>query len=200
MRTLLARAVASLVLALAFAGPAFAQDPSFPDLGSDGISPDPSSPDPSLPPPECEDGVLSIGDAIVREGDGVARLPVRLTSDADFICEPGVSYRTTPGSAAEGVDYTPASGDVDFENATIEVPITDDGLHEGDETFDVILENPDSAEIGDGVGTVTVIDDEPPPVLSVTGGEVVERGLAAFTLRLSGPRAATGCARSTTSV
>jgi hypothetical protein len=129
---------------------------------------------------------------------------VRLESDADFVCEATVPFSTAPGSATEGVDYGGVSGEVEFGGADeqeIPIPIADDGLHEGDESFSVVLGQGDGAEVDPefATGNVTIIDDEAPPVMSVTGADVVEGGVAAFTVVLSAPSGTTVSAPYTTS-
>src|SRR5437764_1335877 len=80
-------------------------------------------------------------------------------------------YATHDGSAQANVDYVPASGTIRFvpgqTNATINIPILDDTVFEGLETFTVALSNPTAgATIGPrATTTVTIIDDE-----SVTPG------------------------------
>jgi hypothetical protein len=209
MRSTLLRLLAALLLAMTLAAaPAAAQGDSEPD-GSPGLgegpdsSPDPSLPDPEPEEPECEEGTLSILDVTVPEGGGVAIVRVILTSEEGFVCEATVPYSTTPGTATEGADYGPIAGEIEFGGAGVaelEVPIADDGLHEGDESFDVVLGEADGASVDplQSAGTVTIIDDEFPPVMSVTGADVVEGGVAAFTVVLSAPSATTVSASYTT--
>jgi hypothetical protein len=57
-----------------------------------------------------------------------------------------VDYATSPGTATAGADYTTTSGTANFAagatTATFSVPILDDQLIEGNETFNVTLTNP----------------------------------------------------------
>ena len=61
-----------------------------------------------------------------------------------------VNYATQNGTAIAGADYTATSGTLvwangDTTNKTINVPITNDGIVEGQETFNVVLSSPGGA-------------------------------------------------------
>jgi Zn-dependent metalloprotease len=84
---------------------------------------------------------------------------------------PGVSidYATSSGTATEGEDYTGRSGTLTFGSGvtsrTFTVPITNDALTEGNETFDVTLSNPQGASLVLGspaAAVVTIVDDDLP--------------------------------------
>ena len=71
-----------------------------------------------------------------------------------------VDYRTSPGSATAGADYTETSGTVTFAPGdtakTIAVPIVDDDVEDGGETFSVTLSNPTNATLGNHTATGTI--------------------------------------------
>ncbi|MFO1500633.1 MAG: Calx-beta domain-containing protein [Verrucomicrobiota bacterium] len=79
-----------------------------------------------------------------------------------------VDYFTRPVNAAAGVDFTPQSGTIAFgaswfsTNAFIQIPIRDDALVEGDETFQVVLANPSNlVKLGpNAAATVTIRDND----------------------------------------
>ena len=80
-----------------------------------------------------------------------------------------VSYATQADTAAAGVDYTDVNGTVTFldgeDTKTFQVPITNDGTIEGNETVTLNLSNPTG---GATIGTVepatlTILDDDGPP-------------------------------------
>ncbi len=80
-----------------------------------------------------------------------------------------MDYATADGSASAGLDYVATSGTLTFApgdtTATVTVPLLDDDLHEGDETFTVSLSNPSSSTglapaIGVGTATVTILEDD----------------------------------------
>ncbi len=76
-----------------------------------------------------------------------------------------VDYATSDGTAKAGEDYTATSGTLTFaagERAkTVRVPILDDAIDEGEETFQLRLSNARGARIGDGEATGTISNDDP---------------------------------------
>jgi hypothetical protein len=89
-----------------------------------------------------------------------------------------VSYATANGTAAAGSDYTATSGTLTFiagqGSAVVSVPVTGDLVDEDDETFFLNLSSPSNATIADGQGQATIVDDDPPPSLSVNDVTVTE--------------------------
>jgi uncharacterized repeat protein (TIGR01451 family) len=77
-----------------------------------------------------------------------------------------VNYTTTPGTAAEGVDYTDATGTVTFlpgdVSETITVVVTADNSFEPDETFFVDLSGATGSTILDNQGLGTIQNDDGP--------------------------------------
>ena len=71
-----------------------------------------------------------------------------------------VDYRTSAGTATAGADYTATSGTVTFAPGdtakTIAVPIVDDDVEDGGETFSVTLSNPTNATLGNHTATGTI--------------------------------------------
>lgn len=72
-----------------------------------------------------------------------------------------VYYNTTSGTATPGTDYTTATGTVTFASGdtskTISIPILDDELPEGDETFTVSLWTPSSGSVLTSPSIITVV-------------------------------------------
>jgi hypothetical protein len=105
-----------------------------------------------------------------------------------------VRVTTFDGTAMAGPtgDYTALDIMVSFAadevQKEVRVPLTDDARFEGNEQFTVALSAPTSGIIapGSGVATVTLVDNEPPPTISVANVNVTEGGNATFTVRLSG--------------
>ncbi|MBI3343649.1 MAG: type I secretion C-terminal target domain-containing protein, partial [Gammaproteobacteria bacterium] len=132
---------------------------------------------------------ISINDVTVNEGAGTATFAVTLSNPSSQIIT--VQYQTANGSATAGSDYT-ASGlqTLTFAPGVISQPITvpilEDTLVEGNETFVVNLSTPTDATIaGTGVGTGTIIDNDQPS-LSITGVTVNEgAGTASFTVTMN---------------
>ena len=72
------------------------------------------------------------------------------------------------GVASSRCDYATTSGTLQFavgeSSKTIFVPIVDDKISEGSETFTITLSNPTGSTLGSvSTVTMTIIDDEPPP-------------------------------------
>lgn len=139
---------------------------------------------------------LDIGDVRVPEGDDgttVAAFGVALSHPSSFPVS--VRYRTRNGSALAGLDYRAASGTLRFDPlrtaATIPVEIVGDRLDEPDETFHVDLSDGEGALPGRVPAVGTIVDDDPPPELSVDSISVIEGDAgttdAVFSVRLSGP-------------
>ncbi|MGI6776858.1 MAG: Calx-beta domain-containing protein [Acetivibrionales bacterium] len=82
-----------------------------------------------------------------------------------------VDYSTSDGSAIAGLDYSDSSGTLIFEDGvtskTITIPINDDNILEGDESFTVTLSNASGgAKLGEQIqAVVNIIDDEQPPTI-----------------------------------
>jgi parallel beta-helix repeat protein len=109
-----------------------------------------------------------------------------------------VDYATSDGTAAAGVDYTPASGTLQFApgetTKSFNVTILEDVLSEEAETVRLTLSNPTGGvTLGAGSTSVIKIDDgDASPLLTVTGVTVAEGDAgtttqAVFTVRLSAP-------------
>ena len=82
-----------------------------------------------------------------------------------------VDYATSDGTATASSDYTAGSGTITFApNATtqnIPIAVLADTVDEVDETVNVTLSNPSNVTINDGVGILTITDDDGEPSLSI---------------------------------
>ncbi|HEX6198644.1 MAG TPA: Calx-beta domain-containing protein, partial [Thermoanaerobaculia bacterium] len=80
--------------------------------------------------------------------------------------------------ATAGLDYLPASGTLTLApgetEATVAVEVFDDLLDELDETFTLVLGEPEGGLLADGSGLGTILDDDPPPFVSVGDAAVTE--------------------------
>lgn len=88
-----------------------------------------------------------------------------------------VNYATSNGTAANGQDYTASSGTVIFPaglvTRTFTIPLLNDTLLEGDETFFVTLSAPvNGVIVGTNPLTVTITDDEEPAQISFAAASV----------------------------
>ena len=84
---------------------------------------------------------------IVNENDSSGSATIKVTRTGGSNGAVGVSYATSNETANAGSDYTATSGTLswangDTSNKTFSVPITDDGVYEGNETLNLILKKP----------------------------------------------------------
>ncbi len=150
---------------------------------------------------------LAIDDVTLTEGDDGTRLATFTVT----LMQPegaggvavAVDYATRDGTATAPGDYSPVSGTLTFESGQgqleLVVEVAGDTDVEDDETFFVDLSNPSGAEIVDGEGKGTIVNDDvrEPPVISIDDVSVVEgdagTSSATFTVELSrAPEAADG--------
>jgi uncharacterized delta-60 repeat protein len=107
----------------------------------------------------------------VNENDGSVNITVAKTG-ADALAA-SVQYTTNNGSATAGVDYTAVSGVLSFAagetTKNIVIPITDDSLFEGNETFTLTLSTPSGANLGSqSSAVVTIVDNDSQPTPTPT--------------------------------
>lgn len=101
---------------------------------------------------------------VVNEDGGNALLTVRRFNGTNLTTT--VSYATTNGTAIAGVDYSPTSGTLTFNRGetvkTINIPIIDDDIVEGDENFFVRLFNaPPGVQLAEpSMATVVIVDND----------------------------------------
>ena len=96
---------------------------------------------------------VSVADASATEGvDAAVEFKVSLSQTASGTVT--VDYATADASARAGEDYTAVSGTLTFASGervkTVSVPILDDAIDEGRETFRLKLRNVQGARISDG--------------------------------------------------
>ena len=72
-----------------------------------------------------------------------------------------VDYSTSGGTATPGEDYTPSTGTITFQpgdtTQTISIPITNDDMPEGDESFTISLSNPSGGSVLVSPSLITAI-------------------------------------------
>ena len=133
---------------------------------------------------------ISVDSVSAPEG-GVATLTVSLSEVSSVPVS--VDYATVNGSAVANSDFVSASGTVDFAVGELTQTIVVNGLQdlndEANEGFTVQLSNPVDGLISQGVGNVTIIDDDGAPlngpVISISGTSSPEGNLVVFTFTLS---------------
>ena len=99
----------------------------------------------------------------VKENSGSVTITV--TRSGAAAVNASVQYATVNGSAASPGDYTAISGLITFapgeRSKSFSVFVTDDGIRETNETFNVVLSNPANATLGNPASaTVTIFDND----------------------------------------
>ena len=110
---------------------------------------------------------VSVSDASAGESDGTIEFTVTLDR-ANHERAASVDWTTAEDgsttAATSGVDFTAASGTLNFAigetEKTVTVSLLDDQLDEADETFNVVLSNPSELTLADDTGTGTILDDD----------------------------------------
>ncbi|MFO0800037.1 MAG: Calx-beta domain-containing protein [Gemmataceae bacterium] len=139
--------------------------------------------------------VLSVNAVSRAEGTGgTTTVTVTVTLSAVSGQTVTVDYATADGTAtvADG-DYAAASGTLTFApgvtTRTFALAVSPDARNEADETIGVTLAAPTNATLGTPAATVTVVDDDPVPALSVSSVSLAEGTggptAVAFTVTLS---------------
>ncbi|MCX8107820.1 MAG: hypothetical protein N3G20_03350 [Verrucomicrobiae bacterium] len=149
--------------------------------------------------PAPSPGTISFASASydVYENAGAVRIVVKRTGGSYGLAS--VKFATVNGTAIAGQDYTQITStitwaDGDSDDKVVEIPICDDGVHEGTEKFTVVL----SDALGSALGALTttevlIVDDDNPVVLPVvtigTGDNGADEsgGKAAVVFRRTGP-------------
>ena len=134
---------------------------------------------------------LSVADASAREGpDSTVDFAVTLNRASSRPVT--VGYRTADGSARAGEDYTATSGTLTFAagvvQQTVSVPVLDDAIDEGEESFALALSNASGAVIADGGAAGTIVNSDPMPRAWIArfGRTVASQTVDAIGKRLAG--------------
>ena len=117
-------------------------------------------------------GILVLTPASVSVSEGAGSVQLTVERHVGFTGAVSVNFTTASGTATAGADFTTTSGTLtwasgDATSKTISVPILQDTLLEGKESFTVTLSAPDGGVSVGALGgtttsaTVTIIDDEP---------------------------------------
>jgi len=137
---------------------------------------------------------LTIGNAQVTEGNaGTKQMVFTVTLSAASADPVTVAFATRDGTAFAGSDYNAATGTLSFAagetSRTIAVTIRGDGVREADETLELVLSGANGATLANAIGRGTILDDDAPPVLTLSHAELVEGNSGTkqmvFTLSLS---------------
>ncbi|MGC3971773.1 MAG: Calx-beta domain-containing protein [Pirellulales bacterium] len=130
---------------------------------------------------------ITIDDASANEAAGTMSFTVRLSASTDE--DVSVAWQTQFGTA-NAADFTAASGTLTIlagqSTGTITIALTNDGRDEDNQTFSVLLANPQNGVLVDSTGIGTIIDDEAAPTVYVVSREVRESdGEVQLHIRLS---------------
>ena len=138
-----------------------------------------------------EEPELSVADAEATEEEDNT-LDFVVTLDPAAGAAGSVDYATADGTATAGADYTATSGTLTFvagdTEKTIAVPIIDDTVDDGGETFTLTLGNASGATIADASATGTIRNREEtsaPLTASFGGVPASHDGATAFTFGLT---------------
>ncbi len=119
---------------------------------------------------------LSVDSVSVNEDAGTVDVIVSLSTSSSL--DVTFDYATDDSSAQESSDYVATTGNRAMSagqiSTTLTIPIIDDLIDEGDETFFVRISNPVHTTIADDTATVTIIDNDAAPTLSVSDMSVNE--------------------------
>jgi len=113
---------------------------------------------PAIPSLSIDDATVVEGHRGTREVQAVVRLSAPHTQAVTVV------YGTEPGTAGADCDYRPGFAQLTFApnevSKTATIAIVGDLLPEGDETFRIVLADATQATIADGVGVVTITNDD----------------------------------------
>jgi hypothetical protein len=125
-------------------------------------------------------GVLVLGAASYSVGEAGPSVTVNVKRTNGTASGVSVQLATSDGSASAGADYTGVSTTLNFAagqtSQTVTIPILEDALFEGNETFQVSLSNPaGGATLGKTTtAVVTIVENEPSLQFSAVGYSVSE--------------------------
>ena len=134
--------------------------------------------------------LISISDVQVVEGNtGSPRVALDVTLNSVSSAPVTVTYTLGSGSAMSTVDIRPVSGTLTIPAGSLRgqivTTIVTDTMDERDETATVTLSSPRGGLLSKAVGTITILDDDSPPTVSMANVTVTEGQSAKVNLTLS---------------
>jgi Calx-beta domain-containing protein len=148
----------------------------------------------ALAPPAAAQASIGVDDVRVTEGDGGVTATFTLTRAAPLLAgATTVAFETVDATAHAPADYVAASGTRSFPGALlgatqtqqVAVALGGDRLDEPDESIRLILSG---AEVADGEGIGTIVDDDPQLALGVAdAAAATEGGVVSFVVGLTAP-------------
>jgi hypothetical protein len=150
----------------------------------------------ALPASAGSGATLKISNVSVTEGNNGTTNAAFTISATNLRGPATVHWSTLAGTATAGTDFVAASGTVSLSKAArsvvVTVQVNGDVIDEANETFTVRLSAPSGATISNGTGVGTILDNDAPPALSVTGTAASEAaGTAVVPVTMSGASAQT---------
>ncbi|HYV48774.1 MAG TPA: Calx-beta domain-containing protein [Myxococcaceae bacterium] len=135
---------------------------------------------------------ISINDVSLQEGNsGTTAFVFTVSLDAAPAAgqDVQVSWATVDGTAHVGSDYAAGSGTLTFTSGgalsqTISISVTGDTAREPDETFTVVLSDPQNATLARVTGVGTIVADDFPS-LSISDASAAEGATLSFQVTLS---------------
>jgi hypothetical protein len=135
---------------------------------------------------------VSANDVTVSEADsGMQTATFQVALSAPSTQTVTVRYETNSVTANSGADFVYTTGTLTFApgvtSGIVSVTVLDDRLNEAEETFRLALSAVNAHVTR--AGTATIVDDDPPPTLSIVAGPPVVEGTgrAQFEVKLSEP-------------
>jgi uncharacterized repeat protein (TIGR01451 family) len=118
---------------------------------------------------------LSLASVALLEGNsGATNAQFRLTLNSTSAVPVSVQYATIDGTATAGSDYQSRAGTViippGVTNLSFLIPILGDTTWEPDETFSLLLSQPQNAILTANEGSAMIINDDPFPALTASAG------------------------------
>ncbi|NND16821.1 MAG: DUF11 domain-containing protein [Eudoraea sp.] len=137
--------------------------------------------------------IIGISNETVAEDVVGGNLVFTVTLDVPNPLGTSVTYSFTNVTAINGTDYNGTLGTVTFppnddSDLIIVVPITDDGIFEGTESFTITLGTPTGGEFVSGSpATGTITDDDTAPDVTINNASAAEGNSVGFPVTLSNP-------------
>jgi hypothetical protein len=121
---------------------------------------------------------VTVDDPTVAENGGTMTFTISL--DAAAAVDVSVDYATSDNTATDGQDYTGQSGTATIlagaTSTTVDVPVFNDSIYEGDETLNLDLTGAVNGSVVDAQGQGTIQEDDAAPTISVDSPSVSEGG------------------------
>jgi hypothetical protein len=141
---------------------------------------------------------LQLSSQTFSVNESIGTVPVTVIRSGGLAASSTVDYSTVDGTATSGPDYTATSGTLTFAagetSKTVNIPIFNDNIYEGNETFSVLLSNPSGGTIeiqSPESAVVTIVDDDRQPYVSTSNIAINEPRFGAttafFTVQLTNP-------------